>query len=47
VAGLVHWEAGQEPLDHQHPQQRHQSQPGTPVMNNTGCIVPSGLLAIP
>jgi hypothetical protein len=41
VVVLVHWEAGQEPLD-QHPQQRRQS----PEMHNTGCIVPSDLLAI-
>jgi hypothetical protein len=41
VVALVHWEAGQEPLD-QHPQHRHQSQ----LPHNTGCIVPSDLLAI-
>jgi hypothetical protein len=38
VVVLVHWEAGQEP----HSQQR-QSQL---QMRNTGCIVPSDLLAI-
>jgi hypothetical protein len=42
VAVLVHWEAGQEPLD-QHPQHRRQSQL---QMHNTGCIVASDLLAI-
>ncbi len=43
----VHWEAGQEPLGHQHPQQRHQSQRlRTPEMHNTGCIVSSDLIAI-
>jgi len=42
VVVLVHWEAGQEPLD-QHPQRRRQSQL---QMRNTGCIVPSDLLAI-
>ena len=40
---LVHWEAEQEALD-QHPQQqRRQSQL---QIDNTGCIVPSDLLAI-
>lgn len=42
---LVHSEAGQEPLDHQHSQGRHQSQLCIPEMHNTGCIVPFGLLA--
>jgi hypothetical protein len=45
----VHWEAGQEPLGHQHPQpqQRHQSQRlRTPEMHNTGCTEPSDLIAI-
>ena len=45
VVVLVHWEAGQEPLD-QRPQQRYQSQLHTPAMHNTGCIVPSDLFAI-
>jgi hypothetical protein len=42
VVVLVHWEAGQEPLD-QHPQHRRPSQV---QMHNIGCIVPSDLLAI-
>jgi hypothetical protein len=45
VVALVHWEVGQEPLD-QHPQQQDQSQLTDPEMHNTGCIVPSDLLAI-
>jgi hypothetical protein len=40
VVVLVHWEAGQEPLDH-HPQLWRQSQ-----LHNTDCTVPSDLLAI-
>ena len=45
VVGQVHWEVGQELLDHQH-RHRHQSRElCTPEMHNTGCIVPSGLLA--
>ena len=40
MAALVHWEAGQEPLD-QHLQHWRQLQ-----MHNTGCIVASDLLAI-
>lgn len=40
MVGLVHWEVGQELLH------RHQSRElCTPEMHNTGCIVPSGLLA--
>jgi hypothetical protein len=42
VVVLVRWEAGLEPLD-QHPQRQPQSHP---EMHNTGCIVPSDLLAI-
>jgi len=45
VVVLIHWEAGQEPLDHQHPQQRH-PELHTPEMHNTDYTVPSGLLAI-
>lgn len=44
MVALVHWEVGQEP--HQHPQQQGQSQLTDPEMHNTGCIVPSDLLAI-
>lgn len=46
AAGLVHWEAGQEPQPpHQPPQRRHQTL-CTPEMHNTACIVPSGFPAI-
>ena len=45
---LVHWEVGQElePPSFQHLQQRQSRELGTPEMHNTGCIVPSDLLAI-